>query len=60
MHQDANLTLTLSRPRATYDHHLNKHGRPYILIVTYQVSGSLEKILKDFFTYMGVAAILVM
>ena len=28
MHYKANLTLTLSRSRSTYDHHFNKLGRP--------------------------------
>ena len=30
MHKEANLTLALSRSRSTYDHHLNKLGRPRI------------------------------
>ena len=36
----ANLTLMLSRSRSTYDHHLNKLGRPYIPNATYQVPRS--------------------
>ena len=28
MHSEANLTLTLSRSRSSWDHHSNKLGRP--------------------------------
>ena len=33
---EANLTLTLSRSRSTWDHHLNKLGRPHIPNATYK------------------------
>ena len=36
----ANLTFMLSRTRSTYDHHLNKLGKPHIPNVTYQVPRS--------------------
>ena len=36
----SNLTLTLSRSRSTFEHHLNKLGRPYIPNDTYQVQRS--------------------
>ena len=58
MHWDANLTLMLSRSRSTYDHHLNKLGRPHNLNATYQghqPSGSGEIL-----PYMGTAAVMVM
>ena len=30
MHRDSNLTLSLKGQRSTYDHHLNKHGSPWV------------------------------
>ena len=60
MHQEANLTLTFSRSRSSWDHHLNKLGRPHIPNATYQVLLVLEKkIFKRFLPYMGVVAIFV-
>ena len=41
MHQEANLTLTLSKSRSSWDHHLNKLGRPHIPNASYQVTRSL-------------------
>ena len=35
-HYEKNVTLTLTRSRSTYDHYLNKLGRPYIPNTTYQ------------------------
>ena len=55
MHKEANLTLTLSRSRSSWDHHLNKLGRPHIPNATYQVSRSLafwfwrKRFLKGFY-----------
>ena len=55
MHKEANLTLTLSRSRSSWDHHLNKLGRPHIPNATYQVSRSLafwfwrRRFLKGFY-----------
>ena len=51
----ANLTLTLSRSRSSWFHHLNKLGRPQIPNATYKVSRSLafwfwrRKFLKGFY-----------
>ena len=55
MHYEANLTLMLSRSRSSWDHHLNKLGRPHIPNATYQVSRSLalwfwrRRFLKGFY-----------
>ena len=49
------MTLTLSRLRSAWDHHLNKLGRPHIPNATFQVSRSLafwfwrRRFLKGFY-----------
>ena len=41
MHKEANLTLMLSGSKSSWDHHLNKLGRPHIPNATFKVSRSL-------------------
>ena len=53
---EANLTLTLSRSRSTWDNYFNKLGRPHIPNATsqgHQPSGSGEEDFKGFFTIYG-------
>ena len=60
------MTMKLSRPWSTQDHHLNKLGRSHIPNATHTKSqghwpsGSGEDFFKGLLPYMGVGVILVM